>query len=395
MTPGYVSAFPKPADRRDEPPPHPGSDQSRPAKRFDLIPFRDVTFTPGRKWLVKGLLASTGLATIFGPPKQYKSFVALDVGLHVASGTAWAGRRVQQGAVVYIVAEGATGFTDRVAANHQKHGLPDDLPFYLIKAKPNLGAAEGDTGALIAAIEPVIADLGIRLAAIFIDTLVRTLAGSSENDEGMRNFTDNAEVIADHFGCLCCAIHHSGKDVAKGMRGSSALHGAVVSSWKVEKSRDFQARVVLEDAKDGESGLTWTVDLERYIHGMDEDGDEESVLIVAAVSEPVPEDQVGTGPASGAKSQTLPPQLRLFMACLDAMIGSVGRTAKPFLDGPMIRVVPSQAVKDEYFARRGDDVSRDAKRKAFDHCTKTALDRRLVLVETADDEKVMWRARPD
>lgn len=365
------------------------------AKRFELIAFKDITFSQGTRWLVKGLLAATGLATIFGPPKQYKSFIAADVGLHIASGRDWAGRRVRQGIVVYIVGEGPTGFSDRIEANRQKHGYPDDLPFFLIKARPNLGVGNGDRAALIADIEPTVAALDMPLAAIFIDTLVRTLAGSSENDEGMRNFTDNAEAIADRFGCLAVAVHHTGKDTTKGMRGSSALHGAVVTSWRVEKARDFQARITLEDAKDGESGLTWTADLNRYVHGRDEDGEEESVLIVGAVSEPVPEGSLPST-ATGLGSRTsVPPQLRLFMACLDAAASSSSRLAKPFLDGPDIRVVPIEAVRAEYYARRGDETTDDAKRKAFKYSQKIGLERRLIVIETVGGEPVIWKAKAE
>ena len=363
--------------------------------RFDLIPFADITFSTGQRWLVKGLLASTGLATIFGPPKQYKSFIAGDLGLHIAAGRDWAGRKVRQGAVVYIVAEGATGFTDRIAANRQKFDYPDDLPFFLISAKPNLGIGEGDTTALILAIEPVIQALDIPLAAVFIDTLVRTLSGSSENDEGMRNFTDNAEVIADHFDCLTVAIHHCGKDVTKGMRGSSALHGAVVSSWKVEKSKPFQACITLEDAKDGESGLTWTADLERYVYGHDEDGDEASVLVVSHISDPISDDAIGDKGKPSSKPASVPAQLRLLIACLEEAMGSVGRIAQPYHDGPKIRVVSVDAVRNAYFAKRGDETKADTKRKAFDYSLKKGLEQRLLIVETINDDLVVWKARAD
>lgn len=361
-------------------------------KRFELVPFSNIEFSSGSRWLVKGLLAANGLTTIFGPPKQYKSFIAADVALHIASGRSWAGRRVRQGAVVYIAGEGPSGFSDRIAANRKERDYPADLPFFLIKARPNLGVGEGDTLLLANSIDQVISPLGIPLVAIFIDTLVRTLAGSSENDEGMRNFTDNAEAIADRFQCLAVAVHHTGKDATKGMRGSSALHGAVVTSWKVEKAADFQARITLEDAKDGESGLSWTADLERYVFRHDEDGDEESVLLVRNVSDPVADAKPAIT-IERSSSQRVPPQLKLFVSCLEEVIASQGRPEHPFSDGPEIKVVALAAVRDAYYKSRGDDASPEAKRKACEYNQKTGVERQLFLIQEIEGEKVIWPVR--
>ena len=69
---------------------------------FPLIAFEDVKLdTERRGYLIKGLLPDSGLAVIWGPPKCYKSFWSIDVGLHVALGLEYRGRRVQQAAVVY------------------------------------------------------------------------------------------------------------------------------------------------------------------------------------------------------------------------------------------------------------------------------------------------------
>ena len=359
------------------------------AKRFDLIPFSAISFSDGPRWLVRGLMAAQGLVTIFGPPKQYKSFIAADLGLHIASGRAWAGRKVRQGTVVYIVGEGQTGFSDRIAANRHERGYPDDLPFFLVKARPNLGTGEGDTAALIAAIEPVVAQLQIPLVAVFVDTLVRTLAGADENDVGMRNFTDNAENIANRFDCATIAVHHTGKDVARGMRGSSALHGAVVTSWRVEKAQSFQARITLEDAKDGEVGLSWTAELERFVFRTDADGNAESVLLVREVSEPIVEAEKTTSAAKPAAS--IPKQLTLFLACLDEAMGTAGRNAMPFPNGPLIKVVPLSAVRDEYMRRRGDDASDDAKRKSFTNSQKSGVERQLIAMKEMGGDAVIWR----
>jgi hypothetical protein len=76
----------------------------------------------------------------------------------------------------------------------------DDLPLFIIKARPNLGIKLGDRLELITAISDALGST--RPVAIFLDTLARMLGGEGENDTGMQNFVDNAEAIAETFACL-------------------------------------------------------------------------------------------------------------------------------------------------------------------------------------------------
>jgi hypothetical protein len=91
-------------------------------RRFELQKFADILVdTTRRGYLVKNLLASTGLAVIWGPPKCGKSFWALDLGLHIALGWEYRGRRVQQAHVVYVALEGQHGFPARIEAFRRHH----------------------------------------------------------------------------------------------------------------------------------------------------------------------------------------------------------------------------------------------------------------------------------
>ena len=64
--------------------------------------------------LVKGLIPSEEFGILYGSPKAFKSFLALDLCYHVANGRPWAGRSVKQGAAAYVAAEGASGIPRRV-----------------------------------------------------------------------------------------------------------------------------------------------------------------------------------------------------------------------------------------------------------------------------------------
>jgi AAA domain len=122
---------------------------------FPLISFENIALdTDRRGYLVKGLLPSRGLAVIWGPPKCGKSFWATDIGLHIALGWEYRGRRVQQTTVVYLALEGRQGLPARFAAFRQHHGI-DAAPFYLLTTPLDL-AAKAD--ALIASIEAQLGD---------------------------------------------------------------------------------------------------------------------------------------------------------------------------------------------------------------------------------------------
>ena len=65
----------------------------------------DITPTLSGSWRIKGLLPRTGLACIFGASGSGKTFLALDIACHIATGMSWGERKTAQGVVIYIAAE--------------------------------------------------------------------------------------------------------------------------------------------------------------------------------------------------------------------------------------------------------------------------------------------------
>ena len=118
-----------------------------------------------------------------GPPKSGKSFWIFDVGMHIALGWEYRGRRVQQGIVVYIAREGEHCLRARKEAFliAKLDATDVDPPFYLLTTQLNLVA---DADVLIADIS---AEIGLdqNCAAIIIDTLNRSIDGSESSDEDM------------------------------------------------------------------------------------------------------------------------------------------------------------------------------------------------------------------
>ena len=91
------------------------------AAKFKLVRFEDIKFVAALEWLVKKLFPRQGVAPIFGPSQTFKSFIFVDLALHVALGWKWAGRKVEQGPAVYIAAENAAGTRKRKAGFELAH----------------------------------------------------------------------------------------------------------------------------------------------------------------------------------------------------------------------------------------------------------------------------------
>ena len=259
--------------------------------RFAVIDLDDIELGEEPLWLLEGLLPATGFGCVFGPPKSFKSFLLATALLHVAMGRDWAGRRVLPGAVVYIVAEGKEGFKRRLIAMRRHFGVEGQkVPFGIITVAPDLGHKPGEAEVLKDQVRAWLEEKGNPpVRAIAIDTVARTLKGADESSaKDMGVFADNCTELGEAFGCLAIAVHHSGKDVSRGARGSNSLDGAVDVMWSVERDESGltgTARVLY--MKDGEDGLSWKFRADPVVlREATETAPEVSTVIIETTSEP-------------------------------------------------------------------------------------------------------------
>jgi hypothetical protein len=82
---------------------------------------------PAVNWIVGNYLAADSLALIFGDPGCGKSFVAIDLACHVATGRTWRGNRVKEGLVLYIAGEGRNGLSKRFRAWFERYDEPPGI----------------------------------------------------------------------------------------------------------------------------------------------------------------------------------------------------------------------------------------------------------------------------
>ena len=232
-----IAVEPEPAEPEDKP------------DVFETYSLDYLKNMPPVEWLVDGLLTAHGFAVLYGAPGIGKSFMSIDIALSVAYGTTWHDKVTKQGAVLYIAAEGVGGLGKRVKAwqaHYDTHGVTD---FHVLPMAVKILEAP-DLEKLLRTIDA----FKTQFSMIVIDTVARTLAstGSDENDAtAMGQFGEMCGVIQRHAGCAVLAVHHSGKDAARGMRGSSSLQGLADSvleltaseallTLKVQKQKDAE-----------------------------------------------------------------------------------------------------------------------------------------------------------
>jgi hypothetical protein len=216
----------------------------------------DITRLPRPQWLVDGVLAKPSLAMLVGPPKQGKTFAALDLAASVVAGRPWMERTTSGNTVVYVIGEGLAGVGARLDAWSMYTGVTDLDGVHFVRGSVQLGSPAA-VDQLAKYCRDVDADL------VVLDTLARCIVGVEENSaKEMGHIIEHGlQRLRDASGCAVLAVHHTGKDAGNGARGSSALLGAVDTEVVCEKRGD-SIRLHLKHQKDGIEGHTVTGHLE-------------------------------------------------------------------------------------------------------------------------------------
>lgn len=191
---------------------------------------------PKVTWDVDGLIEHRGFTSIIGTPGAGKSFVALDMILHMATGKPWQGRDVQQQNVLYVIGEGLPGVITRVREWEIRH--EEDLrgKFFMI-TEPMLTNGNAATWAWMCALM-----LKYNIKTVVFDTLSRMIAGTDENSSKEMNQVINVfDKVRTVTGAGVVVVHHTSKSGGSG-RGSSALQGALDSEIMVEKDHKLDKR---------------------------------------------------------------------------------------------------------------------------------------------------------
>ncbi len=318
----------------EDPPQPTAAPQQRP--RIELIPWDDLPEI-AVTWQIKDFIPQGGLVALYGKPGSYKSFVALYLAACIGSVMDAFGRPTNHGDVVYIAGEGGAGLKKRRDAFMRHYNLPAGTRVHFIRAQLDLRSTAEDAKGVVGAIET----LGIVPTMVIIDTLARAFAGGNENaseDMGafIRQVTGMQEALG---GPTVLLVHHSGKDEARGMRGHSALLGAVDTELEVVKLSEDNSptrtgKMTVTKQKDGEDGYDLTYRLELVSlssFGADMDTGNASLVVV-------PDDAVD--PSAKPKKPNLTDNDRVALAALELAAEDTDR--HPGLEAIPRDVVPAR-----------------------------------------------------
>jgi hypothetical protein len=198
----------------------------------------------------------------------------------------WADHRVKQGTVLYICAESTRSrLENRVSALAAALPAVAHSKVFFVSVNMDLLQGEADILDVIAAARSL-----PDIAMIVVDTLAVTFGGGNENaPEDMGRYVSNMKRIRAETEAAVFIVHHAGKDEAKGMRGHSALLGALDAEFSVEKleaapgwpSRMLKAGKLREGLSNAD---VFAFDLEVRSLGFDPDGDVVSTCVVTPSS---------------------------------------------------------------------------------------------------------------
>lgn len=214
---------------------------------LDRAALRDL---PKPQPLIERILPRHCYAILRGRDHAYKSFVAIDWGLCLATGKAWQGRALEQVRVLYIAGEGAYGIAARVAAwEYAWHTKVEPHGFTVRTAALNLH----NPGPALDELLQRITTGGYGL--VIVDTLRRVSGAADGNSSEMGTVVDNLDRIkrATLDGTVLTIAHTDKSDTDS--RGYSGIEDDADVVWHAKRG---ETNLVLEltKMKDGPDGAT-------------------------------------------------------------------------------------------------------------------------------------------
>lgn len=243
------------------------------------------------RWMVRNRLPETGAGLLLGQWGMYKTFLALDLSVHVMLGWPWTGEDIyRQGGVLLLAPEGANSIALRLAALVENKIAkrrdevtfdPERLPFEWTNSCPPL-LGKNPLPTLVATAATAAArfrtEYNLPLSLIWIDTMATAAGWKDENDnaEASRAMAMLRD-LSTATGAVVMGIDHLGKNAEAGARGASAkeANSDFVLTSTGNKAQDGSVKdteLVLRKLRDGPQGLTIPFAAEVVNMGQDEHG---------------------------------------------------------------------------------------------------------------------------
>jgi AAA domain len=298
-------------------------------KGFPFVTYKTArAATVSKSWVLKGLIARGETSGWVGPPGSLKSSIVTAMVKACAAGEDWCGKRNKGScAVIYFALERA----DLVKQKLRAYAATNigDLPIAVVALTINL-MDEKVVDEIVATIDAVEQEFGIKVGLLVFDTLPKGIAAGGGDEDKARDqgkvytniqrIKDRRSPHAPHVALIC----HPGKDVSRGPRGSNASTGDFDVQIEIA-GIDIRTATITKN-NDGPEGFLASFKPLLHSFGLDEDGD----AIDVCLAEPVEGASAPTAKAKPSKwSKTdLSRALNAFL--------SASRPIKPWADGPTV-----------------------------------------------------------
>jgi hypothetical protein len=224
---------------------------------LDAVLYADeLDDLPEPEPLLPGYLNRAEYVLLAGRFGTYKSFTALAWAYAVATGQAWDDHPPAEARpVVYVAAEGITGYRHRLRALERRHGVKAGRNLAVIRRPVHLTNPDEVKGLRL-----VMEQTGAQL--VVLDTWHRMTPGVEENSATETGGPlDRLLALRDDYGATVLLVHHTGH-AQRHARGSSALEDDADASWMIklgtgtedeeDRSAATARTLVQRKAKDGE-----------------------------------------------------------------------------------------------------------------------------------------------
>lgn len=258
-------------------------------KTFDEL----LTDAKNLRWVIKHYLPADSIGVLYGASGSGKSWIAIDMALHIACGLPWCGNKTRQGKVLYVAAEGAAAMAYRIKGWLQGHPAVTDaeqlirqnVRFFTGVANLSETNPVKTAAATAEEIKNRLTEESHQPDLVIIDTLSQTMTGDENAASDVSLFMNNIAMhLREPFKACVVVVHHAGKGNSTTPRGSSAIQANTSFLYCVTREgKDMACTLSCAHMKDSIPASDVVFGWQSQVIGRDEDGDDiTSVYLVPA-----------------------------------------------------------------------------------------------------------------
>ena len=269
------------------------------------------------QWLIKRMIECGTLGQIYAGWNVGKSALAVNIACRVATGLDFADRKVCQGPVLYIAAEGGRGLKRRFKGWEEINGITIPSSLYRTRILVRLPETN-NTDKLKSALSYIESKHGRPPLLVIIDTLAQTMIGEQNSTSDVDRFTAALRSLFPESTVML--LHHVGHSEKQRGRGASSLPAACDWEFRLEDIKGpvyaentiKHLRLVNTKQRDEENQGEFCFALNRLVLGEDDDGEELTTVVP---------DYLPNLIAQSARTVRRGPAITKALSMLDQLIG--------------------------------------------------------------------------